>query len=211
MEGIESKVICLCLNAVWQPIGYKSVKDSIISLTSSLNKNGSPSFLAIDIQYEKFPSGEFNFSNLISMTPLPWDEWINLPIRDFDFYISTVNMKIRVPTAIVASNFSKMPMRTSKLNRKGVWNRDKGVCQYSGKKLSKDQATVDHIIPKNKGGKDSWDNMVLCDKKINFSKGNKFNHEVGLKLIKHPKEPIPTPASSLIPMNHQDWSHFFLK
>ncbi len=211
MEGIENKVVCLCLNSVWQPIGYRSVKESRTRLTSSSDVSDSRSFLAIDIQYEQLPNGEFNFSNPVSMTPLPWEKWIALPVRKFDLSISTVSMEIRVPTVIVASNFSKMPMKTSKLNRKGVWHRDKGVCQYSGKKLTKDQGTVDHIIPKNKGGKDSWDNMVLCDKKINFSKGDKFNHEVGLKLMKAPQEPRPIPASSLIPFNHQDWSHFFLK
>lgn len=211
MDGIENKVICLCLNSAWQPIGFKSVKDSISSLTSSLNKSGLPAFLALDIEYEKLGEDEYNFQNPVSMTPLAWDKWIGLCVRAFDFSISTVNLKIRVPTVIVSSNFSKMPMKTSKLNRKGIWNRDKGVCQYSGKKLSKDQATVDHIIPKKRGGKDTWDNMVLCDKKINFKKGSHFNHEVGLKLIKLPIEPNSIPISNILPFHHGDWSHFFLK
>ena len=63
------------------------------------------------------------------------------------------------------------------------------TCQYSGKKLNKDQLSIDHILPISRGGKDTWENMVCCDRDVNSAKSNKLPDEAGLKLINKPKKP----------------------
>lgn len=62
-------------------------------------------------------------------------------------------------------------------------------CQYTGKQVSQSKADIDHVIPRSRGGKNSWENMVVCSKELNRAKGNKTPKEAGLKLIKKPGKP----------------------
>lgn len=203
MSGVENKLICLNLNSVWQPIGYKMVRDAISDLVGG-------EYLAINIEYEKIEGG-YDFSTPKSLDAISWGEWIKLPIREFDFQINSKTLCVRVPTVLIAKNYSKMPRKRLSLNTDNIRIRDKNACQYTGKILTPEEGSVDHIIPKAKGGKETWENLVFCDKKINLRKGNMLNEEIGLKLIKEPKEPLETPAYALIEERHGDWRYFLIK
>jgi len=210
MNNVANKLICLNLNANWQPVGFKTVKDAIVDLCGA-ESNGKPSTMALDIEYELDENGQPIFDEAKSMNPVSWEEWMMLPIRPWDLAINSPTRSIRVPTVIIATNFNKMPIKTfkGKPSKDGIWNRDQGICQYTGKKLTKDQSTIDHVIPRSKGGLDTWTNMVVCDKSLNSKKGNKLNSELGLKLRKEPIEPSPTPVSALIrEAKHHTWKHF---
>ena len=210
MNNVANKLICLNLNANWQPVGFKTVKDAIVDLCGA-ESNGKPSTMALDIEYELDNNGQPIFDEAKSMNPVSWEEWMMLPIRPWDLAINSPTRSIRVPTVIIATNFNKMPIKTfkGKPSKDGIWNRDQGICQYTGKKLTKDQSTIDHVIPRSKGGLDTWTNMVVCDKSLNSKKGNKLNSELGLKLRKEPIEPSPTPVSALIrEAKHHTWKHF---
>ena len=212
MNNVANKLICLNLNANWQPVGFKTVKDAIVDLCGA-ESNGKPSTMALDIEYELDDNGQPIFDEAKSMNPVSWEEWMLLPIRPWDLAINSPTRSIRVPTVIIATNFNKMPIKTfkGKPSKDGIWNRDQGICQYTGKKLSKDQSTIDHVIPRSKGGLDTWTNMVVCDKSLNSKKGNKMNSELGLKLKKEPVEPSPTPVSALIrEAKHHTWKHFLI-
>jgi len=210
MNNVANKLICLNLNANWQPVGFKTVKDAIVDLCGA-ETHGKPSTMASDIEYELDDNGQPIFDEAKSMNPVSWEEWMTLPIRPWDLAINSPTRSIRVPTVIIATNFNKMPIKTfkGKPSKDGIWNRDQGICQYTGKKLTKDQSTIDHVIPRSKGGQDTWTNMVVCDKTLNSKKGNKLNSELGLKLRKEPIEPSPTPMSALIKeAKHHTWKHF---
>ena len=210
MNNVANKLICLNLNANWQPVGFKTVKDAIVDLCGA-ESYGKPSTLALDIDYELDDYGQPIFDEAKSMNPVSWDEWMTLPIRPWDLSINTPTKSIRVPTVIIATNFNKMPIKSfkGKPSKDGIWNRDQGVCQYTGRKLTKDQSTIDHVVPRSKGGEDTWTNLVLCDKSLNSKKGNKLNSELGLKLKRDPFEPSPTPMSALIrEAKHHTWKHF---
>jgi len=211
-ESVVNKAICLNLNSSWQPIGFKTVKDAIIDLCGG-NYDGKPTSLALDIDYELDENGDPIMSEAKSMNPVNWTEWMNLPIRSWDLTISGINRIYRVPTVIIAMNYSKMPVRyfKGKPSKDAIYNRDNGICQYSGKKVDRNNATVDHVIPRSKGGADSWTNLVLCSKDINSKKGNKTNKEAGLTLLKNPVIPQPIPVYALIKeAKHEDWKHFLL-
>lgn len=210
MNTVANKLICLNLNANWQPVGFKTVKDAIVDLCGA-ESGGKPSTLALDIDYELDSEGQPIFNEAKSMNPVSWEEWMTLPIRPWDLSINSPTRSIRVPTVIIATNFNKMPIKSfkGKPSKDGIWNRDQGVCQYTGRKLTKDQSTIDHVIPRSKGGEDTWTNLVLCDKSLNSKKGNKLNSELGLKLKRDPFEPSPTPMSALIrEAKHHTWKHF---
>jgi len=167
MNTIANKLICLNLNSNWQPIGFKTVKDAIIDLCGS-EVDGKPSSLALDIDYELLENGEPNLSAPKNMNPVSWTEWLKLPIRSWDLVINSAHMSVRVPTVIIAVNFSKMPVKSfkGKPSKDAIYNRDNGICQYTGKKIDRHSATVDHILPRSKGGEDSWTNLVLCSRDI---------------------------------------------
>lgn len=205
MTGIEDKLICLCLNKNWQPIGVKTVRDAICEMFN-------PNCLSLNISYKTKEDGSFDFSEIENVEALSWKEWISLPIRDCDLSISTCKLSIRVPSVIVSSRYSEMPKKTFKLSLKNIWLRDNGICQYTGKKVDKETGNIDHIFSKSRGGKNTWENMVLCHKDINSKKGSKTPEEAGLKLIRQPKELAPIPYSQIIDTNnHIDWKFFIKK
>lgn len=202
MNDIANQELTLVLDALWRPIGKKTVKDAITSLCSDAVN-------AIDFEYEVNDNGELINSR---MTPVPWSEWINLPIYQWNLRINTYNRSFRVPTVIIAKKFSKTIKKKISLSLKNVAERDNWTCQYSNQKLTKKTASMDHILPKYRGGKDEWKNIVLCHKDINSKKGNRYNHEVGLQLLKNPSEPLSVPVWSLIKeAKHREWDYFLIK
>ena len=207
MKGIETKLIVLKLNRSWQPVGMAIVADTIVDLCAGL------AIEALDIDYGKDENGKIDFTHPTKMVPVEWDEWITLPIRPWDLTIRSPRMEVRVPTVVIAMNYDKMPMARfrGKPSRRAIWLRDNGVDQYTGKSLKEHEASLDHVIPKSRGGKNTWTNMVLAHKNTNYKKGNKLPQEAGLRLIRTPKAPGPMPMSALIKeARHLDWSHFLI-
>lgn len=211
MESLIEKRIVLNLNSVWQAIGIKTVRQAIKDMNGG-EDGSTPPALAMNIEYAAKEDGTTDFESVVAMYPVPWKDWINLPVRDFDLSVSSPNMKIRVPTVIMSPNFSEMKIKQQKPTKTAIYERDGGIDQYTGKPVSRRHATVDHVIPKSKGGKDTWENLVLAEDRINFAKGDKFNEEIGYRLIRKPKAPAPIPISATIrEARHIDWEHFLIK
>lgn len=191
MSDVLTKATVLVLNRNWQAIDVKTPADAF-----SMMATGAAT--ALDILGND------------DMTPIRWEDWLELPVREGDNSIGTVSRRVRVPTVLVLARFDKVPKRRPKFCAKAIWERDGGVCQYTGRKLRPSEGNIDHIVPVSRGGKTSWDNCVLADKKINSRKGNKLPHEAGLALLRQPKAPREVPASELIRNQHQvrDWEVF---
>lgn len=194
MESVLDKQVTLQLNAAWQPIGWRTVRQALIAMNGG-NAGHEPPALAVD---------------MATMRPVEWSEWITLPVRESDLQIMTGKGPIRAPTVLIAVNYKKMPMRTTRLSTGNILERDGLIDQYTGEKLHRKDANVDHVVPRSKGGKDTWENMVTTHRRRNFEKGNKMNHEAGLKLIRKPKAPPTVPASYLIKHAKHDDHHAFI-
>lgn len=93
------------------------------------------------------------------------------------------------PAVIVLKNYIRKDFMTFSCNRKNVVWRDKNICQYCTKLFSYSELTMDHIIPKSRGGEKSWTNIVTSCKKCNSAKGNRTPQEARMVLIKQPKIP----------------------
>tara|TARA_Y100001936_G_C16050729_1_gene657617 strand:- start:300 stop:791 length:492 start_codon:yes stop_codon:yes gene_type:complete len=103
--------------------------------------------------------------------------------------IRTVTGNLPMPTIVrfrsgVFLGAIKVPPKERKPNRKNIYERDKGVCQYCCKKLSYSDATVDHVLPKSRGGKETWANLVTCCAPCNSKKGNKTPKEANMRLLR---------------------------
>src|SRR6266536_985886 len=139
-----------------------------------------------------------------------WEEWITLPIRPQDTAVEAVRGPIRVPTVIVAVNFARVPKKRPKLCAKTIRERDGNRCQYTGRILCPDEGSLDHVVPRSRGGKDTWENLVWSSKDVNARKGNRLPQEAGLKLLSRPRAPKELPAMALIRNAHgiPEWKLF---
>ncbi len=116
-----------------------------------------------------------------------------------------------LPTVIRLRNFVKIPYKEINLSRKNVLHRDNYTCQYCG--VHKKDLTVDHIIPKSKGGKDTWDNVITACLKCNVSKGNKTPKEANMQLRISPRRPqsqIEFEISKFVMINKPVWSKYIV-
>jgi len=101
--------------------------------------------------------------------------------------IRSVTTSLPHPSVIRLSRFIRVPYKKVELSRRNIIRRDGFCCQYCGSHTH--ELTIDHIIPKSKGGIDSWDNLVSACKKCNNKKGDKTPEEAGLKLQIAPRRP----------------------
>jgi hypothetical protein len=115
------------------------------------------------------------------------------------------------PSIIILKTYIRKKPLIPRFNFRGIFRRDTFHCQYSGAILPSSQLTVDHIIPKARGGKSTWDNCVTASLAINAAKGNRTPEEAGLKLIRKPTAPIDSLALeySVIQDPHPDWEVYF--
>ena len=139
-----------------------------------------------------------------------WSEWITLPVRPQDNAVRTPRGAIRMPTVIVAVNFAKVPKQRPKLNARNIRERDGNRCQYTGRLLHPDEGSLDHVLPRSRGGTDSWENLVWAAKEVNQRKADRLPHEAGLRLLAVPRAPKELPVSALIRNPHgiADWELF---
>ena len=201
------KPIVLSLNRAWQVIGHRTVKQALIALNGGAS--GLPPAMGIDIAYPREGDGTWNFERPLHLNPLPWAQWIHLPVREFDFFVRTPRLCLRVPTVIVSTQFDRMPMRNPRLSRAAIFARDRGVCQYTGEFVGLSGGNLDHVVPRDRGGRDSFENLVWAKMEINSRKANRLPHEAGLRLRRRPKTPLPVPvAATICDARHPDWRHF---
>lgn len=198
----------LCLNAAWQVIDTKTVKDAFIAMCGGVGGKNPPA-LALDMDYEVGPNGEIDWNNPTRSNPVGWADWQKLPIRDYDLVIHTRSSSIRVPRIIIQPNFGRMPVVTPRPTKEAIRRRDGGVCQYTGQLLTWKEGNIDHVIPRAQGGKNTFENMVWSHKDINSKKADKTPQQAGLRLIRKPSAPKSVPRSSVITVaHHPSWVYF---
>lgn len=121
---------------------------------------------------------------------------------------------LRVPTVIRLMTYIHQPYRQAgvRFSKKNVFKRDKYTCQYCGS--TEGEMTIDHVIPKSRGGATCWENVVVACQRCNLKKGDRTLQECGLKLLRRPKEPhfllyyksaYPAPSSVL-----ESWNKYLL-
>ncbi|NMB53515.1 MAG: HNH endonuclease [Leptolinea sp.] len=122
--------------------------------------------------------------------------------------IHTINHDYPRPSIIRLDKMILRPRPRNLLNRREVFRRDNYTCQYCGKHST--TLTIDHVIPRHKGGTHSWTNVVAACAHCNHHKGGKTIEEVGMHLLRLPKEP---PSSAMYVFGHHlqenvEWTDF---
>ena len=104
-------------------------------------------------------------------------------------FIHTPSFNLLVPEVIRLLNYHRMPPRSVKFNRRNIYLRDDFTCQYCGKRPAREELTIDHITPRSRGGRSTWDNVTLACMRCNVVKSNRTPEEAKMRLLSPPKRP----------------------
>ena len=191
MKDILYKNIVLVLNRNWQAVNTTTPADVFGQMATD-------AATGLDVHGQDW------------MVPVKWTEWLELPVREGDLSIGTARGQIRVPTVVVLSRFDRVPLMRPKFSLRGLWQRDGGMCQYTGRKLAPGEGNIDHVFPQSRGGESTWENCVLSDRDVNQRKADRTPGEAGLRLRSDPSRPPEMPATWFIRNAHAipDWEVF---
>jgi len=138
-------------------------------------------------------------------------------VEQTDQFLRTVCDRFPIPSVIALRTYVNVPRRQAHWSRRGVLIRDSFICIYcgvtpgvtfKGKPLVKSDFTVDHIIPKSRGGKDNWGNTACACYACNHRKGDRLPHEAGMRLQWEPKMPRTSYLVVAIGTGNETWRRY---
>ena len=144
--------------------------------------------LLLNITYE--PLRIINWKKAITMLCLGKVE----VIEEYGREIHSVSFTVKLPSVVRLLRMVKRPKTPVKFSRQNIYARDRYRCQYCGDRFSTEDLTYDHVIPKSRGGRTQWKNIVTCCIDCNRKKGGRKPSEASMKLIRKPKRPTWVPA-----------------
>jgi 5-methylcytosine-specific restriction endonuclease McrA len=174
----------LKLNANFQPIGTSNWKETMTNIVSG-------AVYPVDVSYYQNKHGEADLDKVEALNVIKtFEEWFDLPVRPYDDFINAPNRVVRIPPVVVCGKYDKIYHKKVIFPTKNnIWKRDNYTCAYTGKKLTRDELSVDHIIPKSRGGGNTWTNLITCEKATNVLKADRTPKEAGMRLLFKPHRP----------------------
>jgi len=127
-----------------------------------------------------------------------FDLWRSLPVREDDDAVSTVSGALRVPRVLHLHSYDRTPRVTVRLTRRNLMFRDAHQCQYCGKRPPVRELNIDHVLPRSRGGVDSWENLVTACRVCNLRKGWKTPDEANMRLARRPFRPKWTMSAQIL-------------
>lgn len=110
-------------------------------------------------------------------------------VEESEREIRSISVVMKVPSVVRLMGFVHFRRREAKFSRKNIYARDGYRCQYCAKHFHGDDLTCDHVVPRSRGGRTEWTNIVTCCVPCNRRKGGNTPAEAGLALIKRPTRP----------------------
>lgn len=180
----------LVLNRRWDPIQTTSVKDAI-----GLVAKGSA--FVID-------PATFDRHDLVS-----WGEVSKVMKAVGDGLIRSQHLAIVPPEVVVLTAYEGRGERSVVFSRKNIFKRDRYTCQYCGKQPGPEELTIDHVMPRSRGGTSTWENCLLACVECNKRKADKTPEEAKMPPRKLPKKPSWKTLSQVHPKaRRESWEQF---
>ena len=156
------------LNKGWAPINVITVKHAMTLVVQDAAK-------FVDESYATFD----------------FDSWREAKqyAQEASAYLHGCDWRVMVPEVIILANYTGINKRQVKFSRRNIFERDRHTCQYCGKHLRTADLTLDHVVPRSRGGKSQWTNVVLACYDCNKRKDAKTPAEARMKLLKKPEQP----------------------
>ncbi|MEO0912108.1 MAG: HNH endonuclease [Pseudomonadota bacterium] len=155
----------------------------------------------------------------LSYLPLslwPWQEAVKAAFMDrvqvvctYDAVVRSPSLEMQIPSVVVLRDYVR-PAKTAAFTRFNLFLRDEFTCQYCG---AKGDMTFDHVLPRARGGKTSWENVVAACGPCNLKKGSKTLRQANMHLRKPPVQPDPMQLQNIgrkFPPNHlhESWMDY---
>jgi len=191
VHALEQQV--LVLNRLWQAVNVCSVRRA---LTLLFEGHAQVVFGHSDGDFKTY-----NFSEWRDFSP---------PHAHADETVGTISFRIRVPRVILLMVFDRLPKKEVKFTRHNIFERDKNMCQFCGRTLDRKDLNLDHVVPRDRNGPTTWENIVCSCIPCNTRKANRTPAEAGMRLIRKPKRPKWRPFVQVnfgAPV-HESWKHF---
>jgi 5-methylcytosine-specific restriction endonuclease McrA len=176
----------LVLNRHWQPVHATTVLRSLVMLWNDSARAVEPE------EYRLYS----------------WPEWAELESSPGEPCIRTARGRLRVPEVISLTRYDRMPATSVAFSRRNVARRDHHTCQYCGAQPGWDQITIDHILPRSRGGASSGTNCVAACVACNAEKADRTPEQAGMRLRKTPVRPLWKPLSAARKDQVESWSRF---
>ena len=189
-SALEQRV--LVLNRLWQAVNVCSGRRALSMLFT-----GNAQVVYNDA------SGDFH--------TFDFGEWADFSeVEPEEEVISTVSFRMRVPRVILLLGYDRFPKQEVKFTRHNIFERDNNTCQYCGGLFDRRALNLDHVIPRQRGGPTSWENIVCSCIGCNTRKRNRTPREAGMRLLKEPKKPQWRPFIQVGfgMKTHESWKHF---
>jgi 5-methylcytosine-specific restriction endonuclease McrA len=129
---------------------------------------------------------------------------------EFADWVRTVSFEIRVPRVIRLITYDRLPRQRVQFNRRNLFARDDNRCQYCGRRFPTTELSLDHVIPRSRGGDTNWVNVVCACTSCNKRKGGRTPEEAHMHLTKRPVEPKRSPVIRLKLRSgrYRSWKNF---
>ena len=192
-SALDSRV--LVLNRLYMAVHVVSVRRAFALLFKHVAE-------VVSYQDEQFNTYDFDSWRDLSALRADFDEE--------DEVVRTVSFDIRVPKIIRLAFYSRMPRTEVKFNRRNIFARDENRCQYCGKRRPTSELSLDHVVPRSRGGKSSWTNIVCACTRCNARKGGRLPNEAAMHLFREPVKPRRSPVLHLTLRSekYKSWRHF---
>ena len=132
-------------------------------------------------------------------------------MREADDGLPIIGREIRVPRVLHLLRYERTPRAVVRLTRKNLMLRDQFQCQYCGKRPSQRDLNVDHVMPRSRGGGDSWENLVVSCRFCNLKKGRRTPQEASMTLLRPPLRPRWSTATQILLVArtpYEEWDPF---
>jgi len=156
----------LVLNRFYQPVNVTDVRRALCLLYAGVAR-------ALDRNYR-----QFDFAS-----------WTELAAEGGDDTIATSARRIIIPRILVLQAYERVPTGRIRFSRHNIFARDDHTCQYCRKRLPRRDLNLDHVIPRSRGGKTNWENVVTSCIACNFKKGGHTPDEARMHLMRQPRQP----------------------
>ncbi len=166
------------------------------------------SVLLLNITYE--PLKVINWKKAVTMLTLGKVE----VLEEYGKEIHSVSFSIKLPSVVRLLRFVRRPKAPIKFSRQNIFFRDQYRCQYCGKRYPSSELTWDHVLPKARGGKTEWENLVTCCVDCNRKKGGRVPSEASMALVKKPTKPTWLPVLKItlhfsrMPLSWRDYIYW---
>lgn len=110
-------------------------------------------------------------------------------VEETEREVHSVSVTVRVPSVVRLMSFVRFRRSEARFSRRNIYVRDHHSCQYCGRRYPVDELTCDHVVPRSRGGKAEWENIVTCCAACNRRKGGRTPGEAGMRLLRTPARP----------------------